>query len=74
MYIKLIKETTHKNGDVTYTYNIDKEFKNIIKKKYNKKRYTSKLGNRFMIEALYNRLQKNLDMAYLEAKKLNGLK
>jgi transcription antitermination factor NusG len=44
---------------VSVTVDYDKDVKELIKKHYNRKRITSKLVERFIIEGLTNYLKKN---------------
>ena len=78
MKIKLIEEIEHKNGDATFSFDIDDEFKQVVKKTYNSKKYTNKLGKKFLIEAIYKALKdkfnQELDEGYIKAKQLNGIK
>lgn len=74
MNITLIEEKKHKNGDTTFTFDMDKEFKEIVKKYFKKKKFTQKLGKLFIVEAIHERLIQELDKAIMETKKLNKLK
>jgi len=73
MYINLIKEKVHKNGDITFGFDVDNELKNIVLKKYGKKKYTKKLGTLFILEGLRNGLINDVDKLFEEAKILNKI-
>lgn len=74
MHVNMIEEKKHKNGDVTFSFDIDKEFKNAIKKKYNKKRFTEKLGKLFIIQVLQEILIEDLEEKIAKMRKLNKIK
>ena len=78
MDTRLIKEKEHKNGDSTWTFDCDKEFKEAVKAKYGKKRYSDKIGKIFIIETLHRALVDNtlkeLDEALTQAYKINNIK
>ena len=74
MLINLVKEKEHKNGDITFTFDIDEDLKKAVKLKYNKKRYSDKLGKKFIIESLHKGMIQELNKMFVDMKKLNGIK
>ena len=73
MFIKFSKERTLKNGDSSFTFELDAEVRKIIEQKYNKK-YSNSLAKLFILDALKNSLFNELDKDFEEAKKLNKIK
>jgi len=78
MELKLIKIKEKKDGSADYNFEVSKEFKEFVKKYYNKKRYSDKLGKLAILEGLYNYIKKEkikeLDEFLEEAYKLNNIK
>lgn len=77
MKMELIKEKEHKNGDVTFIFNFDDEFKEVVKSKYDLKRYSHKAGTRMVLQALHDYLvqekTKELDVLFERTLEINGI-
>jgi len=77
MFIKFSKERTLKNGDSSFTFELDAEVRKVLEQKYNKK-YSNSLAKLFILDALKNSLKNSLfnelDKDFEEAKKLNKIK
>jgi len=73
MKIEIIKERILKNGDCVFTFEFDAEVRKVIEQSYNKK-YSNSLAKLFILDALKNSLQNNLDKDFEEAKRLNKIK
>ena len=50
--IKIIKIKDNKDGSALLTFEYGEDFKDLVKKHYNKKRFTKKLAKRFILEAI----------------------
>ena len=74
MFINLVKEKEQKNGDIIFSFDIDNDLKQAVKLKYNKKRYSDKLGKKFIIEAIQTGMIQELNKMFVKMKKLNGIK
>ncbi|HED05261.1 MAG TPA: hypothetical protein ENI61_01095 [Ignavibacteria bacterium] len=71
---QVTKEKKLKNGDWRIEYKVTREFEELTKRHYGKKRFSVKLGNQIIIDALYNMSRLELDKNYKKALKMNGLK
>lgn len=71
---QIIKEKKLKNGEVRIEYEVTEEFVVFVKAYYNKKRFTTKLANRAILEALYNYQKVELEKNFKHALVTNGIK
>lgn len=59
MELRFEKIKEHEDGSATYLFEAGKKLKNFIKQGYNRKRYSDKLGEKYIRELLNNMMKKD---------------